>query len=166
MDNRSITLLNQLHPKLRTLALACYGNACKETPVGVHPIINQTYRSFAESDHDYQLGRTIVNPDGRSAKKPMGNIISNAPGGHSWHNYGLALDFYMLINGRQSYTVDENWMTVVNIFCDAGFNWGGKFPGDLQDDDHLECKMGQKISGLLQLHTENKLIPGTPYVNF
>lgn len=166
MDNASINLLNQLHPKLRALALVAYAQACKETPVGVHPVIDQTYRSFAESDHDYQLGRTIVNPDGRSAKKPYGDIISKAVGGHSWHNYGLALDFYMLINGRESWTVDENWMIIVNSFKEHGFNWGGDFEGDFQDDPHLEHKMGQSLTGLMLLHLDGKLIPGTPYVNF
>jgi peptidoglycan L-alanyl-D-glutamate endopeptidase CwlK len=166
MAPNSITLLNQLHPKLRQKALQAYGAAVARTPVGVHPVINQTIRSFAESDHDYELGRTIVNPDGKSASKPMGNIISDAKGGSSWHNYGLALDFYLLINGRESWNVDANWMIVVNAFKEFGFNWGGEFPGDFKDYPHLECKLGQTLEGLLELHQKGKFIKGTQYVDF
>lgn len=165
-DTLSISKLQLLHPKLRDTATQAYREAVQATPAGVHPYIVETYRSFAESDHDYQLGRTIVNPDGKSPEQPMGDIISNAPGGHSWHNYGLALDFGLKINGTPSYDEDKNWMIVVNIFEKYGFNWGGDFAGKFKDGPHLECKMGQTINGLLQLHIENKLIPNTPYVNF
>lgn len=166
MDTNSILKLQQLHPKLRDIAIRAYSQAVLATPKDVHPVIDQTYRSFAESDHDYQLGRTIINPDGRDTHHPMGQIISNAPGGHSWHNYGLAFDFYLIVNGVRSWKVTDSWMTVVNVFKTVGFNWGGEFAGKFKDPPHLECKMGQSINGLLELHVENKLIPNTPYVNF
>lgn len=164
-DTASIDLINKLHPKLRQRAFLAYGDAVASTPVGIHPVINQTYRSFAESDYDYQLGRTVANPDGQSKSKPLGDIISYAKGGTSWHNYGLALDFYLLKNGKATWVVDDNWMIVVDCFKAYGFNWGGEFP-DLKDYPHLEHKMGQTLTTLLQLHIEGKIIPGTPYVNF
>ncbi|MGZ4000142.1 MAG: M15 family metallopeptidase [Mucilaginibacter sp.] len=167
---QSISLLNLLHPKLRDKAIACYNQAVAKTPYNVHPYIIQTYRSIKESDHDYELGRTIVNPDGRSASKPMGDIISDAKGGTSWHNYGLALDFGLLYNGKPVYygdsaDVNKNWAIVVGIFEKAGFNWGHYFP-HLQDDPHLECKMGQTINGLLEKYHAGDFIEGTEYINF
>lgn len=173
MDQNSTEKIRTAHPKLRAIMLSCYCKAVLATPDNVHPVIEQVYRSFEESDHDYQLGRTIKNPDGVSASRPMGQIISNAPGGHSWHNYGLALDFHLQINGKPYWPANEveaakneNWMIVVNIFKNSGFNWGGEFPGGFKDSPHLEHKMGQTIKGLLALHQQGKLIPGTPYVNF
>jgi len=171
MDStQSLALLQQLHPKLRDTATACYNKAVRDTPVGVHPYIIQTLRSFAESDRLYQLGRTVVNPDGKSAAKPMGNIVTKAKAGTSWHNYGLALDFGLLVNGVNKFygdsaQINDWWMIVVNIFDAEGFNWGHNFPG-LQDDPHLECKMGQTINGLLAKHNAGDFIPGTTYVNF
>jgi peptidoglycan L-alanyl-D-glutamate endopeptidase CwlK len=167
MDQNSILKLQQLHPKLRAKAIKCYTEAVLATPKDIHPVIEQTYRSFAESDYDYQLGRTIKNPDGADKNHPLGQIVSNAPGGYSWHNYGLALDFHLLVNGKAVWDKNqEGWMTVVNIFKDAGFNWGGEFTGKFKDAPHLEHKMGMGLVELLKMHIANKLIPGTPYVNF
>src|SRR5476651_425932 len=116
--------LNTLHPKLRADAITAYNEAVKETPAGVHPVIDECYRTFEGSDHFYSLGRTVKNPDGFDPiKKPMGDIVSDAKGGTSWHNFGLALDFHLVINGADYWPADyiaaakdANWMTVVNIF--------------------------------------------------
>lgn len=166
--SQSIALLNQLHPKLRQIAIDAYNKAVQTTPTNVHPYIIETGRSFEESDHDYKLGRTIVNPDGKSAKKPMGNIISNAQAGTSWHNWYLALDFGLLINGKVSYNVDANWMKVVSIFEAVGFNSGLNFPHNFVDSPHLEHKMGQTISGLLAKYHAGDFMPAPNniYINF
>ena len=154
-DSRSIAKLQQLHPKLRAIAVAAYNLAVNETPVGVHPYIIETYRSFAESDALYKQGRSLPGP-----------IVSNAPAGHSWHNYGLALDFGLMINGKESYIHDDNWMKVISIFESHGFYSGLYFAGSFKDPDHLENHLGQTIKGLLTLHNEGKFIPGTTYVDF
>lgn len=157
--NNSIDKLNLLHPKLRDIAIEAYNKAVQATPVGVHPVIDQTYRTFAESDALYAQGRTAP-----------GEIVSNAKGGQSWHNFGLAFDFHLIIDGKDVWPdnppSDENWMTVVNIFKDAGFNWGGEFPGNFKDYPHLEYKFGQTLNGLLYIYKEGKFIDGTQYVDF
>jgi peptidoglycan L-alanyl-D-glutamate endopeptidase CwlK len=166
MDQTTLDKLNQLHPKLRSIAIACYNKAVQQTPIGVHPIIIETYRSFDESNHLYELGRTKVNPDGKKPSKPYGNIVSNAQAGTSWHNWGLAIDFGLMRNGKPVYENDPQWMTVVKIFEAAGFNSGLYFPEDIIDPDHLEHKMGQTINGLLAKYKAKDFIPGTTYVNF
>lgn len=155
VDQASIDKLNLLHPKLRDIAIACYNQACQATPKGVHPYIVQTYRTFAESTALYNQGRTTP-----------GEIVTNAKAGQSWHNWALALDFGLIINGKISYNVDDNWMIVVKIFEAKGFNWGGYFPKGFHDDPHLECKMGQTISGLMNKYEAKEFIPGTTYINF
>ena len=151
----SIDKLNQLHPKLRAIAIKAYNEAVLATPAGIHPVVDQTYRSFAESDKLYQQGRTMP-----------GEIISNAKAGQSWHNWALALDFHLVINGKDSWDVDENWMKVVNIFKAANFNWGGDFPGKFKDYPHLECKMGQTLNSLMSSYEAKNFIEGTEYINF
>jgi peptidoglycan L-alanyl-D-glutamate endopeptidase CwlK len=144
-----------LHPKLRDIALQAYNEAVQATPVGVHPIITQGYRTFDESNKLYQQGRTT-----------SGEIVTNAKAGQSWHNYGLAVDFALVINGNAEWNQnDPNWMTVVNIFKNHGFNWGGDFPGTFKDYPHLENKMGQTLAELYNKYTEKDFIPGTEYVN-
>ncbi len=164
MDN-SIAQIQTLHPKLRDITLLAYNEAVKSTPAEVHPIITQGYRTFAESDKLYALGRTVVNPDGKNSVRPMGNIVSQAKAGQSWHNYGLAIDFALVVNGETIWNEKHpNWMTVVNIFKAYGFNWGGEFTGSFKDYPHLEMKLGNTLSGLLALHNAGKFITGTTYV--
>ena len=153
MDD-SLAQIQTLHPKLRDTALLAYNEAVKATPAGVHPIITQGLRTFAESDALYQQGRT----------KP-GEIVTNAPAGASYHNYGLAVDFALVIKGKTTWDEkNPNWMTVVNIFKKHGFTWGGDFTGTFKDYPHLEQKFGHNWKDLLALHNAGTFIPGTTYV--
>lgn len=153
MMDDSLAQIQTLHPKLRDTALLAYNEAVKATPVGVHPVITQGLRTFAQSDALYQQGRTTP-----------GSIVTNAPAGASYHNYGLAVDFVLMINGKQSWNVDANWMTVVNIFKNQGFTWGGDFAGSFKDYPHFEQKFGYNWRDLLALHNAGTFIPGTTYV--
>jgi len=150
----SLEKLNLLHPKIRQAALDAYAEAVKATPADVHPVIDQTYRSFEESDKLYQQGRTTP-----------GEIVSNSKAGQSYHNYSLALDFHLQIDGKDSWEVDHNWMIVVNIFKKHGFTWGGDFAGSFKDYPHLENKLGYNWRQLLTLHNSGDFIAGTNFVN-
>jgi len=145
MEQTSINRLNQLHPLIREKALLAYKEAVNATPTGVHPFITQTFRTFAESDALYAQGRT----------KP-GSVVTNAPAGSSYHNYALALDFVNLVNGKESWTVDKNWMAVVNIFKKYGFKWGGDW-SSLKDYPHLEMSLGYSVKELKALHDAGKV---------
>ena len=118
MEQISISRIEQLHPKLRDVALEAYKESVKITPIGIHPFITETLRSFEESDALYQQGRT----------KP-GQIVTNAKAGSSYHNYGLALDFVIQEDGHSRWDVNENWMAVVNALKKEGLN--GAATGDI-----------------------------------
>ena len=153
METTSLERLAQLHPKVRDKAIDAYTEAVKVTPVGVHPFIDQTMRSFAQSDELYSKGRTTKGP-----------IVTNAKAGQSYHNYGLALDFHIQINGKDSWVVDHNWMVVVNVFKAHGFVWGGDFKSIL-DQPHFEMTFGHNWRDLLAKHNAKDFIPGTTFVN-
>ena len=126
----------------------------KSTPIGIHPFITQTYRSFAESDKLYAQGRT-----------EPGAIVTNSRAGQSYHNYGLALDFCLQINGQLSWEVNNNWMIVVDCFKKTGFTWGGDFTGTFKDYPHLENKLGYNWRQLLAMHNvESNFIANTIYL--
>lgn len=162
MDTHSISQLQLLHPKLRDIAILAYTQAVNATPANVHPVIDQTYRTFDESAKLYAQGRTMP-----------GEIVTWALPGHSWHNWALALDFHLIVDGKDVWSDkpldDENWMTVVKIFESHGFNSGLYFPSvngkDETDPPHLENKMGQTISGLLAKYNTGDFIEGTNYIN-
>lgn len=146
--------LELLHPKIREAAKQAYAEAVGATPLNVHPVIDQTYRTFEESDKLYQQGRTTP-----------GVIVSNSQAGQSYHNYSLALDFHLQVDGKDVWAVDKNWMIVVNIFKKHGFSWGGDFSGSFKDYPHLENKLGHNWRELLALHKAGDFIEGTEYVN-
>ncbi|KHL96738.1 hypothetical protein QW71_05665, partial [Paenibacillus sp. IHB B 3415] len=81
---KSMSKIEKLHPVLvaATMALIerCYAR-------GVSIVITQGLRTNAEQDELYAQGRT----------KP-GSIVTNAKGGTSYHNYGVAIDFALLLN--------------------------------------------------------------------
>ena len=84
----------QVHPELRRrlgmLAVALAGR-------GMQAMITDGLRTFAEQDAIFAQGRT----------KP-GPIVTNAPGGMSNHNYGLAVDLYPVLDGRVFTNTPEN----------------------------------------------------------
>lgn len=49
-------------------------------------------RTWDEQEKLYALGRTVKNVDATAAK-PLGGIVTNAKGGQSYHNFGIAVDF-------------------------------------------------------------------------
>jgi len=95
---------------------------------GIYVLITDGYRSKDEQDALYAIGRT----------KP-GNIVTNAKGGQSNHNFGIAVDF-CLTNEKATvanYTVNSDWRRVAAIAKSKGFEWGGDWKGFV-DNPHLE----------------------------
>lgn len=160
MDTKSIQKLQALHPKVAAIAVAAYNEACQKTPANVHPYVVQGLRTFEESDALYALGRTKVNPDGKTAKKPKGNIVTNAKAGQSYHNYGLAFDIGILVDGKDVWTMNP---IVTEVFKAHGFEWGGDFK-TLLDEPHFEMRFGHNWRDLLASHNAKKFIKGTEFV--
>jgi peptidoglycan L-alanyl-D-glutamate endopeptidase CwlK len=127
--------LKQLHPVVASKARQLIAAAFKE---GINIIITQGYRSKAEQDALYAQGRS----------KP-GKIVTNAPGGHSYHNYGLAFDIAVLNpDGSINWNVDKNYYRVGALGQSLGLEWGGswkKFP----DYPHFQYTFGLSIDDLL-----------------
>ncbi|WPU94276.1 M15 family metallopeptidase [Mucilaginibacter sabulilitoris] len=166
MDPQSQKFFNLLHPKLIDDAIAAW-TIC-QTDLLDHPnvqiTVTQSLRTFEESDELFKLGRTKVNPDGRSPSKPFGNIVTNAPGGSSYHNYGLAFDFKMITNGHDDWDVGPLWRRVAATMKEHGWTWGGDFK-KLADAPHFEKTFGFNWKALLVKHNAGDFIPGTQYVN-
>jgi peptidoglycan LD-endopeptidase CwlK len=154
MDQRSLDNLNTLHPKFRQSAIDAWTQAQAAMPANVQIIVIQGMRSFEESNALYAQGRTEPGP-----------IVTDAPAGESYHNYGLAFDFAMVTDGKDDDVVGPHWMTVVDIMKAAGMTWGGDFPQGFCDAPHFENKFGFNWRDLLALHNAGNFIPGTTFVN-
>lgn len=102
---------------------------------GISIVITEGFRSKEEQDKLYAKGRT-----------EEGNIVTYSKGGQSYHNYGLAIDFAIqLKDGRviwdMKYDGNNNnqsdWMEVVDIAKNLGFEWGGDWQG-FKDYPHFQ----------------------------
>lgn len=72
---------------------------------GVDHIITCTVRSPAEQDALYAQGRTTP-----------GRIVTNAKAGQSAHQYGLALNFVVMVNGKPDWTGDDPlWNKAISL---------------------------------------------------
>lgn len=174
MDELSLKRLRLLHPSLVDKAIATYEKAYKALTGRAKPRITYSLRTFKEQQDLYNLGRSVRNPDGYDAKKkPMGNIVTNAKPGQSIHNYGLAIDFALIIDGKTAswntstdWDNDKiaDWKEVVNIFKADGWEWGGDWK-TFKDEPHLQYDFGYSWQKLQSKYNVGNFVKGTNYVN-
>lgn len=155
----SIDRINKLHPKLRSEALDIY-NECRGRLTGkAAPIVVQGLRTIAEQNALYAQGRT----------KP-GPIVTKAKGGLSLHNYGLAIDYALVIDGKTiswkfktDYDNDKiaDFSEVVQIHKEYGWEWGGDWK--FVDQPHFQKTFGYNVRQLLDLHNK-RLVDKNGYV--
>ena len=109
--------LSRVHPGLgsrgRTLVALC-------AQAGVAVMVTQGLRTWKEQDALYAKGRTAP-PIGRKY------IVTNAKGGSSWHNFGLAFDIVVLDSiGKANWdTSHPGWARAAKIGKSLGLEWGG-----------------------------------------
>lgn len=136
MDKITLERIKLLHPALREEAGKIYADICAAMPAGVVCRITHTLRTFAEQDALYQLGRS----------KP-GKVVTNAKGGQSYHNFGLAVDFVLLVNGQVSWAIDKNWLAVISIF--ESYGWESGHHWKFKDSPHVQKIFGKTTAQLL-----------------
>lgn len=135
MDKITLERIKLLHPAVREEAGRIYADICAAMPAGVVCRFTHTLRTNAEQDALYAIGRT----------KP-GKIVTNAKGGSSYHNYGLAIDFVLIVNGEVSWAVDKNWAAVIAIFESYGWESGHRWK--FKDSPHVQKTFGKTIAQL------------------
>lgn len=138
MDEISLQRIKLAHPSIRAKLLKDYQDACKLLGKGI-------LLRFA-----YVL-RTNKEQDALFLKRPK---VTNAKGGQSIHNYGLAFDIVLLYdqdgNGtfeQASWSTirdfDENskadWRTVTDFFKSRGWEHGGSWKS-FKDEPHFQAK--------------------------
>lgn len=89
-------------------------------------IITSTYRDAASQDALYAIGRTIKGANVR-AKKPMGDVVTNAKAGQSFHNFRVAFDFVPIINGKAIWANVALFAQCGMIAEACGLEWAGRW---------------------------------------
>ena len=151
MDEITLKRIEQSHPKIRKQLLDQYKEANNLLGKNVRLRFAYVYRSIEEQNKLYN-------------QKPK---VTNAKGGQSIHNYGLAFDIVLLYdkdnNGTfesASWELNKDWKTVTDYFKSKGYSWGGDWTS-FKDYPHFEVK-GYKWQDLQNL-PKKKDINGIEY---
>lgn len=145
-DQLTLDRIEKAHPAIRSALkrryLECNNNVLGK---GVRLRFSHVFRTFKEQDELYAKGRSIP-----------GKKVTNANGGQSYHNYGLAFDIVLLYDNDGNGTFEEaswdmvrdgdgdglrDWMEVVNFFKSKGWTWGGDFDS-FKDYPHFQNTFG------------------------
>lgn len=105
---------------------------------GINVQISEGFRSNTRQTKLYNQGRVTG-----------GKIVTNAKAGESYHNYGLAVDYFLTTeNGKSAvWEVNKNWRRVAEIAKSLGFEWGGDW-NKFKDYPHLQMSGGLSITQL------------------
>lgn len=151
-DPITIKRIDLLHPELREITKIMYDDICEALTGKAICRFTHTLRTDKEQDELYAQGRT----------KP-GNKVTNAKGSQSYHNYGLAFDICLIIDGKSASwdTIKDfdgdkvsDWMEVVKIAKRYGWEWGGDWK-KFKDAPHFQKTFGKKTSELKELRKGN-----------
>ena len=136
MDKITLDRIKLAHPKFRDELAEQYKEINSLLPKGVRLRFAYVYRSIAEQDALFK-------------QRPK---VTNAKGGQSIHNYGLAFDIVLLYDNDGNGTFEEasysmvkdfdkdskaDWMEVTNYFKSKGWQWGGDW-SKFKDAPHFQ----------------------------
>jgi len=129
--------LRQLHPIVATRGRSMVDLAAH---AGLGLLVTQGLRTWEEQDALYAKGRTVP---------PIGKqfIVTNARGGQSWHNFGLAFDIVVLDSlGKSNWdTSHPGWAKAAQLGKSVGLEWGGDWKG-FKDMPHFQYTGGLTLS--------------------
>jgi peptidoglycan L-alanyl-D-glutamate endopeptidase CwlK len=158
VDKITLDRIELLRVSLKQEAKAIYSDICNALDGRAICRFAHTYRSNKEQDALY-------------AKRPK---VTNAKGGESYHNYGLAIDIVLLKDKNGDGTFETaswetnvdfdgdgvaDWMEVVKIFKSYGWEWGGDW--HFKDMPHFQKTYGLSIK---QLQSKTKGVGGTNFL--
>ena len=122
VDERSekniATLLSKVRPIARLFIHACQA-------AGIDAKVISGTRTYAEQDALYAKGRTTAGPK-----------VTNARGGYSNHNFGIAFDIGIFVDGK--YLEDgPAYRNAAVLGKSLGLSWGGDWTS-FKDEPHYE----------------------------
>jgi peptidoglycan L-alanyl-D-glutamate endopeptidase CwlK len=107
-------------------------------------------RTIEEQDALYAKGRTTP-----------GNRVTNARGGQSWHNFGLAVDLVEdgdpdKVGVQWDWSNTADYLRIGDFAKMVGLDWGG-FWKSLKDYPHVELTMGLTLNEANLLYSHGGL---------
>ncbi|MGE7186642.1 peptidoglycan-binding protein [Peribacillus sp. NPDC006672] len=155
LDRSEKNMGSGIHPVVKESALEMVKQAYQE---GIFVQISAGYRSMEEQAKLYGQGRLGYNYGGKNYSDLSKPKVTNAMPGQSYHNYGLAIDYFIVSDDGKNaiWTVDAKWRRAADIGKSLGFAWGGDW-SSFKDYPHLDMTGGLTYSQL-KAGTRPKLI--------
>lgn len=124
VDARSESVIATLHPQVRPAARAL---VLKAAAAGITIKVISGLRTYAEQDALYAKGRTKPGPK-----------VTNARGGYSNHNFGIAFDIGVF-DGSRYVPESPRYKAVGALGLELGLEWGGNWK-TIQDQPHFQLR--------------------------
>lgn len=143
LNSSSEKRLSQVHPELARRVRSVISELNGQ---GVNVQVVQGLRTFDEQDALYAQGRT-----------QPGKIVTNAKGGYSNHNFGLAVDLCpFLSDGKPLWNApDATWKFIGKAAERQGLEWGGRWK-TFVDRPHVQLP-GLSVSDCRALYRQGGL---------
>ncbi|NBQ17520.1 M15 family peptidase [bacterium] len=133
MDQLTIDRIATAHPKIREELNNYYIECNNKLPKGVRLRFAYVYRSVEEQNKLYN-------------QRPK---VTNAKGGQSIHQYGLAFDYVIMLDKDNNGTFESiEWSlaspyhkVIVDYFESKGYEWGGSWVS-FKDYPHFQKTFG------------------------
>lgn len=122
MDKSSLEKLTRVHPLLAEKVTALIDI------LGGDVRVVQGLRTYAEQDALYARGRT-----------KSGHVVTNAKGGQSNHNFGLAVDLCPFTDGKPDWDNNAEFNRIGVNARSVGLEWGGDWH-HIIDKPHVQLK--------------------------
>lgn len=143
-DKISIERIKELHPKVQGIFQNFIQDA--ENGLGITlRIMEPVFRSVKDQDTLYSQGRT--NP---------GKIVTDAKGGSSYHNYGLAIDLCCIVLKEVDWNYDMSKLKPYMI--KYSIEWGGDWH-TIKDKPHFQKTLGFSVEQLSKIPKDDKGYP-------
>lgn len=124
VDDRSEKNIGTLHPEVQPIARALVQKAAAN---GIQIKIISGLRSYEQQDALYAQGRTAPGPK-----------VTNARGGYSNHNFGIAFDVGVF-SGNSYLPESPKYKAVGVLGMDMGLEWGGNWTS-VVDQPHFQLR--------------------------
>lgn len=124
--------LGKLRPRTQAKA-AAFQNGC--AAIGIPVLIYSTLRDAESQNALYAQGRSLP-----------GKIVTNAKGGDSYHQYGVAFDFVPLDKkGKPDWENLEAYCKCGEVGRNLALEWGGDFKS-FKDLPHMQDTLGFSVA--------------------
>jgi len=155
MDIVTVDRIDTAHPVLRSELHLLYVQSLE---LDINVRFTSVFRSFNEQNNLYSIGRRGVKGERK---------VTNAKGGQSYHNQGLAFDICLLLDNGRSVSWDRtadldndgkaDWMEFVHLAKSHGYEWGGDWR--FKDYPHFQKTFGYHWSELQKLEKDEEGYP-------